>query len=79
MGHFVTLSSFVVSFYVSRLHLNALAGRGHFGLLLGYRGPGLADGCLALVQLVPMGCLVKEDGCVVTWRILYFEMGACAM
>ena len=39
----------------------------HLWLLLEYCGSGLADGCVALVQLVPMGCPVKEDGSVVTW------------
>ena len=38
-----------------------------FWFLLRYCCPELADGCLALVQLVPMGCPVKEDGSVVTW------------
>ena len=41
-------------------------------------GSEVADGCLALVQLVPMAQSVKGDGSVVTWGILYFVMGACA-
>ena len=67
-GWCVTLQhslQFVVSFNVFCLHLHA--GRGICVLLLEYCGPGLADGCVALVQLVPMGCPVKADGSVVTW------------
>ena len=45
---------------------------GAFWVPLGVCGPELADGCLALVQLVPMGCPVKQDGSVVTW-------GSCSL
>ena len=63
MRHFANFSSFVVSFYVVCLHFHVLLAAAFVASLV----PGLSDGCVALDQLVPMGCLVKEDGSVVTW------------